>query len=395
MPERLFGTRTRTVVGLMSGTSVDGVDACLVELRGSGQDLELAVLAKNATAYPRELREVILRNSDPDQSCVPELSQLNFRLAYEYRDAINGLLAEAGKSYVDVDLVGCHGQTFYHIPVAENFAGKETVSTLQLGDPSVLANLIGVPVVGDFRVADMAVGGQGAPLVSYFDQVFFADVTETRVLLNLGGIANVTVLPSAETLGAVIAFDTGPANMVSDWLCQELLGERYDAGGARAAAGKANQTVVENFLSDAYFSQPPPKSTGREYFGADYACRFLTALRSDGTDDTSDILASACSLTARSVMKGVRVLEEGGYKIDRVVAAGGGVHNAAIMNEIEELLGRVPLQTTSAFGLDPDIKEAACFAVLAHEAMNGVPNNVPSVTGATRPVVMGKICLPG
>ncbi len=226
---------TRLVAGLMSGTSLDGIDAVVARLTGSGRTLEVEQRAFVSVPYPEALRGLLLRNAAPETSSVYDLSQLNVRLAYAYAEAVRQALAEAGLPPGALDLVGSHGQTMHHIPTPTDCAGYPTTSTLQLGDPSVLANLLGVPVVGDFRVADMALGGQGAPLVPYFDYVYFADPDETRGLLNLGGIANLTVLPRNAGPDAVYAFDTGPANMVVDTLTRRFFNQPYDADGARAA----------------------------------------------------------------------------------------------------------------------------------------------------------------
>lgn len=378
----------------MSGTSVDGVDACLARIVGSGRAVSIEVKGKYELPYSSELRDTILRNSNPETSNVHEISQLNVRLAHEYKRAIDALLKTASTTYDEIDLIGSHGQTIYHVPEPGDCAGEDTTSTLQIGDPSTLAKLTGVPVVGDFRLADMALGGQGAPLVPYLDVALFGHQTENRVLLNLGGIANVTLVPAANVAGSVIAFDTGPSNMISDLLCQELLSERYDAGGERALAGTANTRVVDEYLSDEYFALAPPKSTGREFFGSDYMHRFLTSLRSAGTSTTEDILASACLLTVESVVLGIDTFLRPRHQIDRLIAAGGGIHNKAIMSGIAERISPTPLEVTGDYGMDPDVKEAVCFALFAHETMNGVASNVPSVTGAARPAIMGKICLP-
>lgn len=389
--DRLRRREGRLVAGLMSGTSLDGVDAVVARLAGSGRAVTMDVLAFTATPYPPALRALLLDASAPETSDVRLLSQLNVRLAHVYAAAVRGVLAEAGLAEADLDLVGSHGQTVHHVPTPEVCGGQAVASTLQIGDPSVLANLLGVPVVGDFRVADMALGGQGAPLVPYFDYVRFADAHETRGLLNLGGIANLSVLPAGCGPEAVYAFDTGPANMVIDLLAQRLLGEPYDAGGATALRGQVDDHALAMLLDDPYFDAAPPKSTGREYFGAPYADRFVQRL---GAAPPEDALALAAALTAHSVHEAYVRFVRPRHALDVLVVSGGGQHNAAVWQTLERLFSPIPVRRAADYGVDGDAKEALCFALLAHEYVNGVPTNLPAVTGAARPTLLGKLCLP-
>ncbi|MFB3133127.1 MAG: anhydro-N-acetylmuramic acid kinase, partial [Rhodothermales bacterium] len=289
---------TRLVAGLMSGTSLDGIDGVVARLAGSGRGLRIELLAFVSVPYSQSLRALLLRNSTPETSSVYDLSQLNVRLAHVYAGVVRQAVAEAGLPFDALDLVGSHGQTVHHVPEAAACAGQAVTSTLQIGDPSVLANLLGVPVVGDFRVADMALGGQGAPLVPYFDHVYFADPDETRGLLNLGGIANLTVLPRDGSSDAVYAFDTGPANIVVDALARRFFGQPYDADGALAASGRIDYALLDDLLKDPFFEQPPPKSTGRERFGAAFVEQVL---RQGSALSPTDLLATATMLTAASV----------------------------------------------------------------------------------------------
>lgn len=382
---------TRLVAGLMSGTSLDGVDAVVARLAGSGRGLRIEPLAFVSAPYPDDLRALLLRNSTPETSSVYDLSQLNVRLAHVYAAAVREAMAEAGQPLDALDLVGSHGQTVHHVPEAADCAGVATTSTLQIGDPSVLANLLGVPVVGDFRVADMALGGQGAPLVPYFDYVSFADPDETRGLLNLGGIANLTVLPRGGAPNTVYAFDTGPANMIIDLLARRLFDHPYDADGALAASGRLDHALLDHLLTDPYFEQPPPKSTGRERFGHAFADRII--LRGSTLSPT-DLLATATMLTAASIHNAYTRFIEDNHPLDVLIASGGGRHNRFLMAALAERFAPIPVRPIDDYGVDPDAKEALCFAVLAHETLNGVPTNLPSVTGASRATVLGKICLP-
>lgn len=263
-------------------------------------------------------------------------------------------------------------------------------STLQLGCPATLATRLGAPVVSDFRAADLALGGQGAPLVPYLDDALFASDEETRGLLNLGGIANLTVLPRGAGPGAVLAFDTGPANMLVDALAQRLFERPYDESGRLAAQGVPDETLLARLLAEDYFQREPPKSTGREQFGAAYVAHLIAA----GPTDPHDLLATATALTARSVHDAYTRFIGSVHPLDRLIVSGGGAHNTVLMAMLAALFDPIPIETTAAYGLDPDAKEAVLFAVLAHEWANGVPTNVPSVTGASRPALLGSLTLP-
>lgn len=388
-------TAPRIVAGLMSGTSLDGVDAVVARLTGSGSTLQIDQLAFVDVPYPVALRDLLLANSSPATSSVRALSQLNVRLAGVYAEAVERALAAAELTTDDLDLVGSHGQTVHHVPDPADCAGASVASTLQLGDPSVLANRLGVPVVGDFRLADMALGGEGAPLVPYFDYVYFADPNETRLLLNLGGIANVTLLPAGAAPGDVLAFDTGPANMLIDALAERLFDAPYDPEGSLAAQGTVDNELLSTLLdADDYFTQPPPKSTGREHYGADYADALLDAARARDLAP-HDTLATTTMLTAASVYQAYARFVRTAAPADVVIAAGGGTHNRTLMQQLADVFAPIPVRTAADYGLDADAKEALCFAVLAHETLNGVPTNLPRVTGAARPTLLGKICVPG
>ncbi len=383
----------RLVAGLMSGTSLDGVDAALARISGTGADVAVDPLGFVSLPYADELREAILHNSASETSSVRALALLNVRIAHAYAGAVRKLAEEAGVSVADVELVGSHGQTVHHVPEATDIAGTTVTATLQIGDPSVLANLLGIPVVGDFRVADMALGGQGAPLVPYFDWALFSEKDETRGLLNIGGIGNLTFLPAGCGREDVFAFDTGPGNMVIDALTQRFYREGYDRDGGHGAAGTILESVLEALLDeDNYFSLKPPKSTGRERYGAAYVERLIEKAGPDAVPD--DLIATAAALTARSICLAVERFAGGVTALDVLIVAGGGVHNRFLMDRLSRCLRPVPVRSIKDYGIDPDAKEALCFALLAHETMNGVPTNLPAVTGASRPARLGKICLP-
>lgn len=390
----LFDASSRVVAGLMSGTSLDGVDVVIAKLTGSGPALQIDQRAFVSMPYPPALRQCLLRNSRADTSSVRDLSQLNARLAGVYAEAVRQALDRIHLTLDDLDLIGSHGQTVYHVPDPEDCAGETVTSTLQIGDPSVLANRLGVPVVGSFRAADMALGGQGAPLIPYFDYVYFSDPDEIRLLLNLGGIANVTLLPPKAAPSDVLAFDTGPANMVIDALTERFFDRPYDPEGSLAAEGTVDNDLLADLLGDAYFTQPPPKSTGRERFGVGYMEALLDAARARSLSP-HDVLATATMLTATTVYQAYARFVRTEQAADVLIAAGGGLHNATLMQYLADCFSPIPVRRASDYGLDGDAKEALCFAVLAHETCNGVPTNLPSVTGAERPTLLGSICVPG
>ena len=380
------GTGTRLVAGVMSGTSLDGVDVALVRLAGSGRDVRVMPLESFSTPYSADLKSRILDLADPSNPAATTtagaLAAQHAELADVYSDAIRSAVADAGRSMTELDLVGCHGQTVFHDPAAG--------VTLQLGDPARMAQQLGVTVVGDFRQGDMALGGEGAPLIPYMDWALFTHDTEHRLLLNLGGIANVTSLPPDCDRNAVLAFDTGPANMLLDGLARDLTGEPMDGGGVLALAGQADMAVVEALLSHPYFHRRPPKSTGRELFSAAYLNDFLGRTAHLGVEDR---MATAAAVTVQSVARAVREFLPGTPQ--RMWVSGGGVHNRAVMQGLAAALTGLVVEPLSAAGYDADAKEALCFALLAHEALSGVATGMPSVTGASGRAFSGKICPAG
>ncbi|WP_022836645.1 anhydro-N-acetylmuramic acid kinase [Salisaeta longa] len=383
----------RLVVGVMSGTSLDGIDAALARIAGTGRALTVEPLAFAHTPYPIDLQQRIREQSAPETSAVPALARLNVRLARGYAEAVDALLANASVPRSAVDVVGCHGQTVQHVPDAAPCAGVPTRATLQLGDGPTLATLLDCPVLTNFRTADMARGGQGAPLVPYFDYARFQSEDQTRLLLNLGGIANLTLLPADGALGDVRAFDTGPANMVIDALADCLFDAPYDPDGQHAAAGTPNHDVLADWLSHPYFAEPPPKSTGRETFGASFVERVRADQERHGLSD-ADTLATATLLTAASVYQAYARFLRTEHAADALIVSGGGVHNSTLLQMLRDAFSPIPVHTTAHYGINPDAKEALCFAVLAHEWCNGVATNVPAVTGAEGPALLGSLSRP-
>ena len=383
------------VAGLMSGTSADGIDVAIVRISGPETRPSCQLLHFTSLPYQPALRTLLLEQAEISSSDVCTLSQLNFRLAHAFKDALETALKEAGYKMNELDLIGSHGHTVHHVPDPVMVAGMELTSTLQIGDPSVLATLTGVPVVGDFRVADMALGGQGAPVVPFLEYVALMDPHETRVSLNLGGIANLSILPSNGKATDVIAFDIGPGNMVIDALCLRYFDQPFDESGKIAREGTVIEPLILDILKEDYFNSPPPKSTGREAFGKEFVQRFIERAGAyQVAVSPADLVATATALTALSIRHAFEHFVALDHKVARVIVSGGGVHNPTLMGMIQEHMGPIPVEPASAFDLDPDAKEAICFGMMAYATLHGVPANLPSVTGASMSAILGKICLP-
>ncbi|MGB9774313.1 MAG: anhydro-N-acetylmuramic acid kinase [Bacteroidota bacterium] len=382
----------KRVIGLMSGTSVDGIDAVLVEVRGHGMNLHFRQIAFVTVPFDPMLRELILRNSIPETSRVDDITRLNMLLAHLYADAVRKVARRAKLSLSDVDLIGSHGQTIQHVPEPQAMFRHTVRATLQIGDPSALAKLTGIPTVGDFRIADMAVGGEGAPLIPFFDFITFRSTKLNRALLNIGGIANITVLPKACSVEDVVAFDTGPGNMVIDALMRKFFHRPYDRNGATARRGKVSTALLNKLLSHPFIRRRPPKSTGRETFGNKFMETMIRHGRKLSCTSPADLVRTATELTARAVYENYQRFISSATKIDELVVSGGGAHNRMIMDRLRELFSDVHVKKAEAIGISADAKEAICFALLAVATIEGTPGNLPSVTGAQRPVILGKIC---
>lgn len=382
--------RSKLIVGLISGTSADGIDAALVRVNGGGTSTRVAQIALDSYQYPPELRMLILENSLPGTGSVDLICELNVLVAHFFADAVKKIARKARVALSEIDLIGSHGQTVHHLPVPKKSFGKLIHSGLQIGDPSTIAKLTGIVTVGDFRMGDMAVGGQGAPLVPFFDYVMFRSRTKNRIVLNLGGIANFTALPKKCTSAEVVAFDTGPSNMVIDALMMKFYGRKYDTGGEVAKRGEIIPELLANLMTMPYFGMRPPKSTGRELFGAMVLPAILAY---EGKAATEDLIATVTRWTPFSVFDQYKRFIAKKMKADEVIVSGGGAHNQAIMSALQEYFEPAPVKRLESLGFSADAKEAICFAILANETISERPSNVPSVTGAKRPVVMGKICL--
>lgn len=372
----------------MSGTSADGVDVALCRIEGSGREARIESVAFHQQSYSDELRGLLLRNAEVETSNVREIALLDALLVERFVEAVEVACKDAGWEISDLDLVGSHGHTVHHIPEAVVADGTAVRSTFQIGSGTALAARLGVPVVSSFRQADVALGGQGAPLVPYFDWAMLTHPEKTKLLLNLGGIANITLLPKSADRDEVIAFDTGPANMVIDALAYEHFGEPYDLYGNRAKAGTTNEALLAELLSDSFFNQAPPKSTGRERFGKEVVHRIL-----DSGLSPEDQISTATDLTVRSIVLAVRRFILPDHQLDELIVSGGGAHNRTILHRLKEHLAPITVTTSTEIGVDADAKEALCFALLAHEFVNGVPTNMPSVTGASRATLLGELAV--
>lgn len=355
------------VAGIMSGTSLDGIDVAVVDIQGS----DVKVLGYRTMPYPDKIRNQIFAVSNTTTHTA-QISRLNFLLADVYAKAVK----KCGVPVSTIQLVGCHGQTVFH----------EQASTLQLGDGSVLAEKLGIPVVSDFRTRDMAAGGRGAPLVPFVDYRLFVDPDIGRIALNIGGIANITTIPAGAEPDEVIAFDTGAGNMVIDQLVAIHTRRRrkYDHGGQLAAKGQVNQSLLKSLLRRAYYRQPPPKTAGREQYGREFVQDLIrTEL------PMLDLIATATALTAATIASGIERFVK--HPALELIVSGGGVHNRTLMGHLADFLPEMRIRRSDEFGIDSDAKEAIAFAVLAYETWHRRPSNLPSATGARRPVVLGKV----
>ena len=385
--------KPRLAGGLMSGTSMDGVDAALVRLSGPAEKPRVHLLAFATTPYPYEVRRWLSRLGAGEQATTGAISQLTFVLGELFAEAALTVCRRARVSPRRLTVIGSHGQTVYHQGTRTLEAGRRIASTLQIAEPAVIAERTAVPVVADFRTADMAAGGQGAPLVPMVDYLLLGDEREGRVALNIGGIANVTVIPAHARPDQVLGFDTGPGNMVIDALMRHFTEERetYDVGGRVAALGKVIEPVLAQALSHPFFRRQPPKSAGREQFGAAFVERYFLTRRRTRFED---LVRTATDLTARTIADGLRHFVIPRVKVQRVIVSGGGAHNRLLVAQLKEFLPALSVDFSDKHGLPVDAKEAIAFAVLADRTLHGLPGNLPSVTGARRAVILGKLVRP-
>jgi anhydro-N-acetylmuramic acid kinase len=372
---------------------MDGIDAALVRISGPAAQPRVRLVAFETYPYPSPVRREILHIAAGDTATAGEISQLNFLLGELFAEATERLCRAARVSPGRLAAVGSHGQTIYHQGTPRREAGRLIASTLQIAEPAVIAERSGAPVVADFRTADMAAGGQGAPLVPLVDYLLLRDARHGTVALNIGGIANFTVIPAKAQPEQVFGFDTGPGNMVIDGLVRHFTqGQKtFDSGGRWAGRGRVIEPLLAELLHWPFFRQQPPKSAGREQFGDGFIKQFFLKRRGAQPED---LIRTATELTARSIADALDRFVLGDISIHRLIISGGGAHNRLLVSRLSKLLPRLRVRLSDACGLPADAKEAIAFAVLADRTLHGLPGNLPTVTGARRTVVLGRISRP-
>lgn len=387
----------RRVVGMMSGTSVDGVDAALVEISGTDSEPKVKLLAFENKPYPPQVREKIFSLFTPANATVDKVGYMNFLLGEIYAKSALSVIEKAGMKPEEIDVIGSHGQTIWHAPIPESPDGIPVAYTVQIGEGSVIAERTGILTVSDFRVADMAAGGQGAPLVPFSEYLLYRREKETILLQNIGGIGNMTVMPAGAKPRDVFAFDTGPGNMIIDAVISAVTGgeKTYDTGGETAANGKVCNALLDILKEEPYYRQPLPKTTGREHFGVQYTEKILSWWK-ENPIPVEDLLATVTDLTAYSIADAYERYVLPKYQASEIIVGGGGSYNATLLRFMKERFAPhgVAVRTQEDLGLSSDAKEAVAFALMADCCMRGRANTLPSVTGAEHPAVMGKISQP-
>ncbi|MEN8192373.1 MAG: anhydro-N-acetylmuramic acid kinase [Bacteroidota bacterium] len=384
---------SKYIVGLMSGTSLDGVDVALIEIHGNWIETKINLIGYLEYPFPNGLKETILKNSMRETSNVEDITRLNFLIPQIYNEAIDSLCNEIEFDKLKIDLIGSHGQTIHHLPNSVEYFDHQVSSTLQIADPAVLAKLSGILTVGDFRTGDVALGGQGAPLVPYFDYLIFHSNDKNRALLNIGGISNITVLNKKGTQQDVLAFDTGPGNMMIDLLMKRFFNKEYDEDGVIASKGKFNEDLfIALTAKDSFIEASPPKSTGREYYGEEFLDQIFNEFAKVSPEDW---LHTVTKFTAYAVHRNYEKFIKEETQIDELFISGGGAKNKSLYKSFSEYFGKgTEVKIIDEIGISSDAKEAICFAVLANETISGNTSNIPRTTGASKPTILGKICLP-
>ena len=384
--------KSKLVLGMMSGTSADGIDVALVRISGAPPNLNARLLSHASVKYPPALRKEILRVAEQRPLIAGALSQLNFRLGELFAGAAIAACRQFRVALSKIALVGSHGQTIFHQGCPMPYFGSPTASTLQIGEPSVIAARTGITTVGDFRPADIALRGQGAPLVPYADYLLYRHTKLGRISLNLGGIANITVLPRAAKPQQVLAFDTGPANMLIDALVAHFTQSRlrFDKNARLAMQGRSLPALLDDLLGDPYLKLAPPKSTGREYYGHAYL-KMLFSLGRHYRASPNDLIRAATIFTALSVVDALNRFVLPTTKIQQLIVSGGGAHNPLILAQLAAALPGIEVLPSGRLGIPEDAKEALAFALLAYETFHQRPANLPSATGARGLAILGKI----
>ncbi len=369
----------KTIISMMSGTSLDGIDACLLKIF---DDLTFEIIDSTSFEYPVEVKNRILLAAN-NKADTQEICLLNFFVGECFAKCANNLLKKVNIDYLEVDFISSHGQTIFHIPKEFEAGGFMTRSTLQIGDISVISERTGIKTVGDFRTKDIAAGGQGAPLVPFADQILFGN-DKNRAIQNIGGISNVTVLSDAID---TFAFDNGPGNMLIDYFMQKLYGRPYDNNGEIASIGIVDKKWLDFLLADEYYDLQPPKTTGREFFNDEYAEKIYL----NSPTEKQDVIATLTALTAKTIADSYSKFVLPLVKLDEIVLGGGGAYNKTLKKMLKQYIGNIDIKTHEDFSIPNKLKEALAFAYLGYFTIDNKPNNVPSCTGASRPVVMGKI----
>jgi len=383
----------KLIVGVMSGTSADGVDAALVRVRGSGEGLSWRLLRHETLHYSAKVRDLILRCSEPGGGDAASLCRLNVLLGDLFARAVTNVAERAGLDPQSIDLVGSHGQTVQNLPAPVTITGIAVRSSLQIGEPAVIAERTGITTVANFRARDLAAGGHGSPLESYVDFLLFRNRSRGRLVINIGGIASLTAIPANAPRDSVLGFDTGPGNMVIDGLVAQMTGgrEAFDHGGRYGRQGKVAGELLARLLDHPYLLAPPPKACGREEFGRPFLDRIL---KENAALPPHDLIATATRFTAESIAFACRryVMPHNVY--EEAIVSGGGARNDYMMEQLRAAIPELSIKESDEYGLPAAAKEAVVFALLANETIHGSPNTLPSVTGARHPVVLGTI-VPG
>jgi len=389
---RVPNNRSMLVLGMMSGTSVDGIDASLVRIAGAPPNLQIKLLNHAAIAFPAAIRKEILRVAEQNPISSGELSQLHFRLGHIYADAALAACKKFRISPRKIDLIGNHGQTIFHQGNPALYLGARTASTLQIGEGAIIAARTGITTVSDFRPADLALGGSGAPLVPFADYALYLHERLGRVALNIGGIANITVIPANAKPSLVFAFDTGPGNMLIDALVSHFTRgrQRFDKNAGLAQKGRAIPALLNELLRDPYPKLAPPKSTGREYYGAAYVKKLL-ALGKKHHARPNDLIRAATLFTALSIVDALNRFVLPKHKVHQLIVSGGGAQNPVLLAQLSAALSNIDVITSDELNVPTDAKESLAFALLAYETFHHRPSNIPSATGASGPAILGKV----
>jgi anhydro-N-acetylmuramic acid kinase len=397
----LLKKKNRLVVGLMSGTSADGIDACLVkidntnpkDLASRGKNLKVKPIGCKTYKFPQGVQQKIIQVSDPSYQNLDEVLRLNMALGEYFTKAVFSVVKASGQKMDEIDLIGSHGQTVRHLPEWTKKFGKKVRATLQIGEPAVIASKTGVVTVGDFRTGDIALGGQGAPLTPYVHFLLFGDKKISRMVVNIGGIANFTVSPKAGKVDDIFAFDSGPGNMIVDNLIRKIYKKNFDKDGKIASSGKVNSDLLNKLKEDEYFYKRPPKSCGRENFGEEFVSKILNRAKKLRVKP-EDIITTASELSVWSILDAYEKFVKPKIKLNQILLSGGGVHNKYFLKRLKFLFHPIKVMSTQELGQDPDFLEAISFAILANQTIEGKPVSFRKTTGAKKPGILGKICLP-